>query len=536
MNTLRSNGPRTACLQAGLLLVAACTGRDNTPVAPPSFDATSSTPTISGRILGPDGTSICNSLPAAALVRLRVIDPVNATLDTPFAGAQNLTCPVSAYAIPVAPGTYVIRVQIPADPSIPALPFRHLTDGIVVAGDVSRDIQVLNGIPLGGTATFEGAPVSGVGIDLSYTFPTALALFAGLDGVSGADGAWDDASPRSLMVQAGMTYQLRGGGCRFLGARLLNVLPNGSFLFPDQVSAINCSMATAPSVAFSHNLTRLVVTPMPGDIGGQSHELFGQFGRGWGAQFPVGAAGPLHAQEASRLFLGGLLVGVPPNRILSGVDFGGYVECGASCRDFGLDGRVSFKDKGSDGKRVTWHYSDAGSLERVGLQVVQHSFDGQLPNDYVLFQFIFTNASTSTLTFYAGFFGDWDLNDLNGPGDDVGSTDLDGHLMYVTNNGGVGLHVGTLLLGDFPISGTYFAGSESNGMSLADQLGALSGALKRTSLGPTDIRAIHGMGPIRLRPSHRTAEIWIAIVAGENKAQLLANAAVAEADVAARQR
>jgi hypothetical protein len=516
-----------------VLLVAACTGRDNTPVAPPSFEATSSTPTISGQVLGPDGTSLCNSLPPGALVGVRVIDPVNATPATPFAGLQTLTCPNSAYAISVAPGTYVIRVGIPADPSIPALPFRSLTDKIVVADNVSRDIQLLDGIPLGGTATFDGAPVAGVGIDLSYTFPTALALFAGLGGVSGADGGWDDASPRSLMVQAGMTYQLRG--CAFLGARVLNVVPNGSFLFPDQVSAINCSMTTAPSVAFSHNLPRLVVTPMPGDIGGQSRELFGPFGRGWGVQFPAGTAGPSHAQEASRLFLGGLLVGVLPNRILSGVDVGGYVQCGASCRDFGLDGTVSFKDTRNRGKRVTWRYSDAGSLERVGLQVVQHSFDGQLPNDYVLFQFIFTNTSTSTLTFYAGFFGDWDLNDLNGPGDDVGSTELDGHLMYVTNKGGIGVHVGTLLLGDFPISGTYFLG-ESNGMPLSDQFGALSGALTRTSFGPADIRAIHGMGPITLRPSAKTAEIWIAIVAGENSAQLLANAAAADADVTARQR
>jgi hypothetical protein len=44
------------------------------------------------------------------------------------------------------------------------------------------------------------------------------------------------------------------------------------------------------------------------------------------------------------------------------------------------------------------------------------------------------------------------------------------------------------------------------------------------------------MGPITLRPSAKTAEIWIAIVAGENSAQLLANAAAADADVTARQR
>lgn len=518
-----------ACLAGGVLVAAACAGRDDTSSVAPSFDVASTAHTISGQLLGPDGTSICSFIPEGSGIRIIVLDPISGL----FQG-QNRTCPTSTFSIGVPPGTYRLRASLPAAPGIVGLPFRYLEPGDVVVGgaDVLKNIQVLEGSPLGGTATFDGAPFAGIPLDFAYDLP-AVQQFSGLGGgQSGPDGSWDDAPPRSLLLQNGVRF--RASGCSLLGARTVLGPPAGGFLFPTERGAIDCALETGPTLAFSHTLTRLVVTPMPGDIGGQSPELFGQFGVAWGVQFPVPATGsPVHTPvTATRLFRGGLIVGLAPDIVLAGF---GYFDgdCGASCRDFGLDGTVTVKDKGSAGKRVTWHYSDAASLERVGLQVVQHSFDGQPPNDYVLFQFIFTNTSRSTLTFHAGFYGDWDLDDVNGPADDVGFTDLGGKLMYVTNNGEVGVHVGTMLLGDFPISGTYFVGTGSH-LSLTDQVNALRGAITQTSLGPTDIRYFHSVGPITLRPSNKTAEIWIAIVAGENKAQLLANAAAAQADVASR--
>lgn len=529
---MRSSLGRIARLGVGVLLVAACAGREDTSPVAPSFDVASTTHTISGQVLGPDGMSICNTLPGD--VTVDVIDPVSG-----FFTSQGGLCTAATgngYSILVPAGTYRVRARGPFAPfNIGQLPFRWLEPGDVVVGggDVTKDIQWLNGTPLGGGVMLDGAPITDVAFDLVYDFQSPSQLFRAAFGISGADGHWKDqfVDRSPMTVQEGVRY--RTVGCAALGARMTSLLPS-AFLFPTDASAVNCTLVTGASTTFSHTLTRLVVTPMTGDIGGQSPELVDQYGLGWGVQFPVTPpAAPRHAAVSlSRLFRGGLVVGIAPDVVLAGFDyFDG--DCGASCRDFGLDGTVTVKDKGSAGKRVTWHYSDATSLEHVGLQVVQHSFDGQPPNDYVLLQFIFTNTSTSTLTFHAGFYGDWDLWDDNDARNDVGFTDLGRKLMYVTNSGSVGVHVGTMLLGDFPISGTYFVGTGSH-LSLTDQVNALRGAITQTSLGPTDIRYFHSVGPITLKPSKKTVEIWIAIVAGENKAQLLANAAAAQADVASQ--
>ncbi|UCF21536.1 MAG: hypothetical protein JSU87_09180, partial [Gemmatimonadota bacterium] len=442
--------------------------REPLPVAPPStLEATIYT--ISGQVLGPDGSTICDFVPDGATVFLRVIDPATATPGAPFAGGQNLTCPVNSFAIAVAPGTYRLRVEMPDDPSIGALPFRHLEPGEVVVGgmDVVKDVQVLNGEPMGGSMTIDGTPLAGGLMTLIYDLPTNV-RFGAAFGITGPDGEWDDRnpdrSPMRVQNNAGsVPYRASLDDCPTLGTRVLSSdIPSGSFFFPTQVSAIDCAMETGPATDFSHSLTRLVVTPLPGDIGGQSPELFDEYGRGWGVQFPIGPseAPVYHPLGASHLWLGGLLVGVvPDNVVLSGIDVGGLFQCGGACRDLGLDGAVRMDVTGS-GKKVTWSYSDAPSPEGVGLSVVQRSLDGKPPYDYVMFDYTFENTGPSTITFYAGFFGDWDV----GPNaaNDIGFTALDGQLMYQTNVGEIGAHVGTLLNSDYPISGNFFFNNITN--------------------------------------------------------------------------
>jgi len=206
-----------------------------------------------------------------------------------------------------------------------------------------------------------------------------------------------------------------------------------------------------------------------------------------------------------------------------------------ACRDFGLDATLTTRDRGAAGRSVTWRYSDATSPEGVGLRVVQRSYDGKPPADYVLFHFTFTNTSRATRTFYAGFYGDWDLDDIGDHSNDIGFTDLGGRLMYMTNEGETGVHAGTLLLADFPVAGNYFYGNPGPpAFPLTDQFGALSGSLTRTATdAPRDNRYLHAVGPITLRRG-KSAEVWVVIVAGENRAQLLANAAFAERDVMER--
>jgi hypothetical protein len=214
---------------------------------------------------------------------------------------------------------------------------------------------------------------------------------------------------------------------------------------------------------------------------------------------------------------------------LAGVDVGVAMECGATCHDLGLDGTVEFAPQG-ERRRTTWRYSDATSAERVGLSVTQESIDGKWPNDYVLFRYVIRNTSQSALTFHAGFVGDWDV-ELDA-GDDVGATALSGKLMYQVSDAEKGIHVGTMLLGNAPISGNHFFSAEDN-LSVVDQVRALNGRLRQRTAGPGDLRNIHGVGPITLA-RQQAKDVWLAIVAGESRAQLLANAEAARADVANR--
>jgi hypothetical protein len=403
------------------------------------------------------------------------------------------------------------------------LPWRNLDEVAVDRNGAAHDVHIAEGMALGGSATLEGSLFEGASLtmayDLNFNFGAAF-------GVSGPDGAWMDFFGRSpFLLQTGRRYQ---AVCDpVLGTRLIAGAPTGGFVFPIDVSDISCTMETARAVAFSHTFTRLVVTPMPGDIGGsQSPELMDQYGAGWGVQFPVEpGSSPAHDRAASQLFLGGLLIGRDPDSVLAGVNVNGEMQCGATCRDLGLDGTLKFTSTGSTGRQVTWRYSSLNG----GLDVTQTSIDGRRPHDYVLFQFTIRNTSRFTRTFHAGFFGDWDVG--GDAGDDVGFTDLGGKLMYVVGEGETGVHAGTLLLGA-PASGNFFF-TVADLPSTFDQVQALSGGLRQESGGPADLRYIHGAGPITLK-SGQQRDIWIAVVAGEDKSQLLANAAAAEADAAGR--
>ena len=517
------------------LALASCTDERRPPLVPTAA-VNGATHTVSGNVLGPDGTSICDVLWGGAPVLVRVIDPVNATSGTPFAGSQDLTCPADAYAIDVVPGTYRLRVQLPSDPAIGQLPWRYLQPGSVdvTGGDVVQDVQVLNGTALGGGATLDGQPLAGVSLTLAYDFPAPLS-FGVASGVTGGDGAWDDTFRSPLLLQGGERYWVSSTNCTDpLGTRLLSGPPAGRFVFPTEVSQVHCTLETAPAVAYTHDRNHLVVTSMPANIGGGEPARFQQYGRGWGVQFPVDrSTGPVHLPAgASQLFNGGLVIGLEPDVILSGTNMNTEVACGAACVDFGADASVQIVTPGAEGKKIKWTYTDAASGDGVGLKVVQQSWDGAPGADYVLFQYSISNQGAATRTFYAGIWADWDVAGTYTT--NIGYTDLDGRLMYMTNPGG-GIHVGTLLLGDAPVSGNFFYNWSTLGstrLSLVDQVRALRGDLRRPSIGEGDNRVFHAMGPITLR-RNKSVEVRIAVVAGESLAELLANARAAAARVGA---
>jgi hypothetical protein len=498
------------------------------PLAPPSFSLEGD-PTVTSLVFGPNGSSICDVLAPGAEVQGRLINP---TPPPNFVGQDGFACPDNTLAMGGPPGAWLMRVQLPADPAIGLLPWRHLeTDPVVFGEDTRRDVQILSGTTLGGSATLDGAPLEGVALDVVYNQAPA---FGATSGASGADGTWTEFFRAPMILQNNVRYQVPGG-CGALGALTREGSPSEGFLFPTEVSAINCKLQTAPSAQFSHTHTRLVVTPMPGDVGGQSVELADRYGIGWGVQFPVEPAqAPVHVPvSATHLFGGGLLIGIAPDRILSGFSLAGQLDCGAACRDLGLDGKAAFTSSTPHGRQVIWRYSDAGSSEGVGLRVVQRSFDGQPPNDYVLFRFSIQNGGSSAVTFYTGFFADWDVEE--DASDDFGFTDLDGRLMAVTSATESGIHVGSLLLGA-PVSGNFFYNLTAETpppFSPAEQYQALSGAIRRPEIGNADTHYIHGVGPITLKRKQQR-DVWLAIVAGESRAQLLANAVAARRDVARR--
>jgi hypothetical protein len=459
-----------------------------------------------------------------------LINPDFDFTNDPFFGVQEVTCPDNSFSLTQEAATAHLRVELPINENMDDLPWRNLEDAFTVPlGGVNHPVHIEVGTPLRGHATFEGRPVEGAPLGVSYG---PLPLFGATSGSSGPDGRWLEFFGRSPMIlQNEVRYQVFGCEGGVLGAKQVAGFPAAPFLFPSGRQGVNCRLETGPTTRFSHTATRLAVTPMPGDIGGAfSGDLFGQYGVGWGVQFPVPlgespAHGPIFL---SQMFNGGLLIGIPaqggsPARILSGVDVSAAgMECGATCRDLGLDGVVTFNPTGASGERkhVTWRYSDAGSGDAVGLEVIQHSLDGIRPHDYVLFRFRIRNTSPSTLRFYAGFFGDWDLQP--NPFDDLGATALSGRLMYQVSETGSRIHVGTLLLGEAPVTGNWFFNNEQF-PSITDQIRALRGGLRATTAGPSDLRYIHGAGPIILDRGE-AQDVWLGVVAGESRSQLVANA------------
>jgi hypothetical protein len=272
----------------------------------------------------------------------------------------------------------------------------------------------------------------------------------------------------------------------------------------------------------------MVATEFPGDIGGQSGALLSSLGTGWGVQFPV-AGGPVHFPfNATQLFLGGLIIGTGNGHVLTGFNAAGELVCRV-CQDLGTSGSVGFDRDPSGIRFIRWRYDDAGSTEGTGISVTQHSLDNPGGADYLLIRYAITNTSTIRQTIYAGFFGDWDID--GSAFDDIGNTAMNGRLMYETNDGDLGTHAGTLVMGA-PAAGHYFTDLLTP-FTEGEQLRALSGALQVPSAIAADIRYIQSVGPITLGAGS-TRVIWVALVMGDDNAQLLANAAAAAADIAAR--
>jgi hypothetical protein len=524
IETARGHAGRPA---ATLLLAALWLGcaRDETGMTEPSSQSPAGLREITGRILGPDGRNICRTIEEGTML-VNLINPEFDGTNPLFFETQEVTCPDNSFALSQDPANVFLRVELPINDNIDDLPWRNLDQFSVPAGGGNHPVHIEEGRRLGGRATFEGEPLEGVPLTIGYDFNPN---FGATSGQSGPDGRWVEFFGRPLLLQNDVRYFAID--CFMLGTTLPQGFLFQGFLFPSSRTGISCRFETAPVSQFTHSASRLKVTPMPGDIGGTlSGELFEQYGVGFGIQFPFapGELPPPRVQPFTEIFNGGLIIGLPaqgghPARTLLGADGAGEFECGDPCRDLGLDSELSFTPTGASGdrKQVTWRYSDAGSENAAGLEVVQQSVDGQPPHDYVLFRFRIRNTSSSDLRFFAGFFGDLDVGfDVL---DDRGATARNGSLMYQVSENEAGSHIGTLLLGDAPVTGNYFFTFDEDPLPVLDQIRALRGNIRRATAAPTDQRHIHGTGPYTLNRGE-AADLWLAVVAGETRSQLLANA------------
>jgi len=512
-----------------LVLIPACSRPDGPVPAGPSLDLMSD-PAVSGNVVDVNGGSICNTFGDGSVMLVRLISIDRAII----VGSRNLVCPTNAYSFPsVAPGNYFVRVQIGVDVALDhGFPWRTMSLPPLQVGGagVIRDVAIGPGTELGGGVFIDGAPISGVPLNLLYA-DISSGGFGPTGVTSGSDGRWAEFLGRdNTLLQSGIRLEA-SVLCEALGARLLSQPSFDPFVFPDEASSLSCLLTEAEAVTFSHDRTRLVVTPGVGDIGAGQLAFPEELGNGWGVQFPVNPGErPRHQSiTASQLFMGGLIIGMRPDRILSGNELNGYTLCG-NCRAFGPQGKLHFTSSPSYGKKVTWQYSDAGSAQGVGLKVVQKSYDGIPPNDYVLFRFTITNGGAEAQTIYPGFFGDWDIDDDFV--DDVGATE--GRLMYMTNAAG-GVAGGSLIISDAPVAGASFATLNPGPVRTVEELvAALTGDVTNPSAPePGDHNYVQSIGPITLAKGGST-QFWIAIVAGEDLGQLRSNAAAAAADVSQR--
>jgi hypothetical protein len=199
----------------------------------------------------------------------------------------------------------------------------------------------------------------------------------------------------------------------------------------------------------------------------------------------------------------------------------------APCRTLGFDGRVQVRRNGN-AREITWQYSDAGSAHPRGIQIIQRSFDGLNGADYVLYVFRITNGGTQLLTFTPGLFFDFDVTPelFN----NLGYTDLNGRLMVTRTLSGQGRYLGTAILEPTGSPRNFFF----DGVVTAQEMvSALRGTLRNTSTGPTDVHGVHG-GPTVSLGAGRSKNFWVAIVAGESRAEIRANAQAALADAQTR--
>jgi hypothetical protein len=524
---------RQWCAFLVLVFLPGC-GSD-TAVAPadPAFSHTGIADLSGSAFLGSGRRSLCSIFSPGSPLLIRAFAADLSSFETDFP-----ICPTNSYVIPVVPGSYFVRVSLPLDSSLGQLPQRWMEPVPVTVEfeNVVKDLHVGKGTALRGGVTVDGVGESGALMNVLYAdVPTAGAAQA----TSGPAGTWiENGIGRSLVLQTGVRYSFSGcQGTPVAGIGKITISPSGPVLFPSESDRFDCEFTSGDALQYTHRATRLKLTSLPGDIGGVSDPLlFPDIGYGYSAQFPLAAGAAPRAGPAlinRQLFRGGLVLGAAPDQMISGTELDGFVICAVSpCRALGFDGQVTVREGSGAAREVTWTYSDDGSLRPRGLGVIQRSFDGRAA-DYVLYAFRITNRGSSAITFTPGVFLDFDVSPEFFS--NTGYTDLSGQLMVTTTTDSVGRHFGSVVIGA-PAGGRSYFYTADRTISESEAVAALRGEISNASVvEPSDVRVLQGGATIKLGRGKST-DVWVAIAAGESRAQIISNARAAVADAAVRQR
>lgn len=516
--------PKRWLLLASVVLVAACADDPLTPAGATPEPAFShiGTHAFTGRMLGPDGGSLCESLWEGAVWRITAAETTTGSPHNYF-GA----CPDDAFHLELpSGGSFVARIILPATPDLGTLPqFSFMAEPVVMDGDVARDVQVHEGATLAGGITVDGQPLDGItlglqfaGLRTNYAGPSALS--------SGRRGPWlAPYAPVPMLLQPGIGYRL--GSISLTGVVSLGPETSSSFVLGEDTDEVSLRFRTSRAArSLSHDATRLTASSLPGTFGGGRLPAEGPIGRGWGVQFPEAASHTGWTQ----LFDGGLMLLVD-GKVLSGLHIDGHGSCPTdACHDLGEAATVHANPTAGGTRTVEWRYADRGP-EAVGLEVVQRSFDGA-DGDYVLFHFSVRNGSDAAVSLNPGIFMDWDLD--HNANDDVGETpaEFGGRLVLQTNDWG-GNVLGTLFVSD-GTPNPFFISNSGGGLLLEHQIGALEGSLTQPDAPDAhDWWYLQAGGAVTVAAGGST-EFWVALVAGETRPEALANAAAAEAAITSR--
>jgi len=274
---------------------------------------------------------------------------------------------------------------------------------------------------------------------------------------------------------------------------------------------------------------------------------FGFVLRGEGFRFPP--------SSPNWLFHAGFLAGTGPTRLSDDVPYGEDTE--SSTDWIPLFGAPIELGEAAGGQVITTSYDDRRALSPLGLEVTQRSFAFAEAGDdaFVLVQYAIRNTSSQPVTgLRLGLFADWDLAGGGGEPRETAGWDPSRRLGFVEGAQSGQPALGVVWLDDVPLGQVTYAvlrreqviasptgnptAGRAPGLAEAPMSGEFSDTEKWNALSsgqtttaetnPQDLYQVIGVGPLALAAG-ASDTVAVALVAGESRAALEANAEAARA-------